>query len=126
MWWVATQPIEALSVVRAWGFKLKTMTGFNWIKTTKHDKPFFGMGSWTRAGSECCLIATKGKPQRRNASIRSVIESPCIVHSRKPIEVKSRINSLCGPGLYLELFARETTPGWDVFGDQVSDSIKLS
>ena len=26
MWWVASQPIEALKVVESWGFTLKTMT----------------------------------------------------------------------------------------------------
>ena len=73
MWWVASQPKEAIEVVESWGFKVKTMTGFNWVKTTKLGKLFFGMGFWTRAGSECCLIAVKGKPKRINAGVRSVI-----------------------------------------------------
>ena len=34
MWWVGSQPKEALELVQAWGFELKTMTGFNWIKLT--------------------------------------------------------------------------------------------
>lgn len=48
MWWVASQPAEALAVCNAWGFKVKTMSAFNWVKRTKHDKPFFGMGFWSR------------------------------------------------------------------------------
>lgn len=32
MWWVPTQPEEALLVVKAWGFRLMTMKGFTWNK----------------------------------------------------------------------------------------------
>lgn len=35
MWWVPTQPVEALKVVESWGFKLMTMKGFTWHKTNK-------------------------------------------------------------------------------------------
>ncbi|HGU1050788.1 TPA: MT-A70 family methyltransferase, partial [Escherichia coli] len=28
MWWVPTQPAEALKVIEAWGFRLMTMKGF--------------------------------------------------------------------------------------------------
>lgn len=28
MWWVPTQPVEALKVMEAWGFRLMTMKGF--------------------------------------------------------------------------------------------------
>jgi hypothetical protein len=38
-------------------------------------------------------------------------------HSRKPEEIYSRIEALVA-GPYLELFARETRPGWDQWGDQ--------
>lgn len=36
MWWVPTQPVEALKVMEAWGFRLMTMKGFTWHKTNKH------------------------------------------------------------------------------------------
>lgn len=49
MWWVASQPEEALALVKAWGFKVKTMTGFNWVKETTKGNPYFSMGFWTRA-----------------------------------------------------------------------------
>jgi len=38
-------------------------------------------------------------------------------HSRKPDETYARIERLL-PGPYLELFARQSRPGWDGFGDQ--------
>jgi hypothetical protein len=40
-------------------------------------------------------------------------------HSRKPDCVRDRIERLVlGP--YLELFARETKPGWDCWGNEVA------
>ncbi|OSL43876.1 MT-A70 superfamily [Escherichia coli H461] len=62
MWWVPTQPLEALKVVEAWGFRLMTMKGFTWIKcgSRQPDKLVMGMGHMTRANSEDCLFAVKG------------------------------------------------------------------
>ena len=125
MWWIASQPKEALQVVESWGFTIKTMTGFNWIKTTKTGKLDFGMGFWTRAGSECCLIAVKGKPKRINAGIRSVILQQRTLHSKKPDIVREEIVKLMGNLSKLELFARQNTIGWDVFGNEVNNSIKI-
>lgn len=62
MWWVPTQPLEALRVVEAWGFRLMTMKGFTWNKcgSRQTDKLVMGMGHMTRANSEDCLFAVKG------------------------------------------------------------------
>ena len=46
-----------------------------------------------------------------------LVVSPRREHSRKPDEVRTAIERLV-PGPYLEMFARETKPGWDVFGNQ--------
>ena len=40
-------------------------------------------------------------------------------HSRKPDEVVAGIERLV-PGPYLELFARETRPGWTAWGNEVT------
>jgi N6-adenosine-specific RNA methylase IME4 len=128
MWWIASQPKEAIKLVESWGFTIKTMTGFNWVKTTKSDKLFFGMGFWTRAGSEMCLIAVKGKPKRINAGIRSVRLAPIQEHSKKPDIFRRDIEALMGGGggmPKIELFARNETEGWDVFGNEVNNSIKM-
>lgn len=61
MWWVPTQPVEALKVIEAWGFRLMTMKGFTWHKTNKHKgNSAIGMGHMTRANSEDCLFAVRG------------------------------------------------------------------
>ncbi len=57
---------EALDVMRAWGFKYKTL-GFSWIKTNKKNgKPFFGIGYYTKSNCEVCLIGVKGKPIKKS------------------------------------------------------------
>lgn len=125
MWWVASQPAEALKVVEAWGFKLKTMTGFTWVKYTKHGKDAFGMGFYTRQGSENCLIATRGKPQILNHGIRNVVHAPLQEHSRKPQEVRDRIVQLVGDVPRIELFSRQPVEGWDCWGNEVISDITL-
>lgn len=119
MWWVGSQPAEALWLVEAWGFTLKTMTGFVWEKLTKNGLPFFGMGFWTRQGAENCLIAVKGKPKRVSAAVRSVVRAPVGRHSEKPDIFRQEIVRLMGDVPRVELFARQQTAGWDVWGNEV-------
>ena len=122
----ATDPLlpRALEVIRAWGFTYKTV-GFYWVKLQRGRDPllftradlFTGLGFWTRANPEPCLLATRGKPRRRSGGVGKLVVSPRREHSRKPDEVRARIEALC-EGPYLELFARETRPGWDAWGHQ--------
>ena len=118
MW--ATFPMlrEALDVIEAWGFSYKTVA-FNWVKQNRNGTGIFmGLGNWTRSNSEICLLATKGKPKRISGSVRSVVLSPLQQHSRKPAEIRDRIVELMGDLPRIELFAREATPGWDVWGNE--------
>jgi N6-adenosine-specific RNA methylase IME4 len=124
MW--ATDPLlpQALKIIESWGFTYKTV-GFYWAKLNKAanaggfttDDFFSGLGYWTRANVEQCLLATRGKPRRISKSVRKLCVAPRREHSRKPEEIYSRIEALVA-GPYLELFARETRPGWDQWGDQ--------
>lgn len=120
MWWVASQPREALFLLDAWGFTLKTMTGFYWDKETKLGLDFFGMGFWTRQSSENCLIAVKGKPKRLAANVRARVRAKVRDHSQKPDVVRERIVQLCGDVPRIELFARERADGWDSWGDELN------
>jgi N6-adenosine-specific RNA methylase IME4 len=115
---------EAIEVIRAWGFAYKTC-GFAWMKAdvstiNLFDDPvdaYMGLGYWTRANSEVCLLATRGKPKRLNADVRQGIIAPRREHSRKPDGIHERIERLVA-GPYLELFARQKRPGWTVWGNQ--------
>ncbi len=119
-----TDPLlpTAFEVIRAWGFSYKTV-GFYWAKLNKRaaaapftDADFFtGLGFWTRANPELCLLATRGHPKRRRADVRKLMISPRREHSRKPDEAYERIEALC-EGPYLEMFARSARPGWDRWG----------
>lgn len=142
MLWV-TDPClkQGLEVMEAWGFTYKTV-GLYWTKLnkswtptvtghTKDGKPkygggddftkddfFTGMGYWTRANPEMCLLGTRGRPQRVNKDVRKLLIAPRREHSRKPDETHGRIERLV-PGPYLELFARAERPGWDTWGNEV-------
>ena len=88
-------------------------------KTKKHPLGFGVWGGWTRANAELCLIATKGKPKRIDAGVHSVIDTNIQAHSQKPDEARERIIKLVGDLPRIELFAREKTDGWDVWGNEV-------
>jgi len=118
MWVVDPMLPEALEVIKAWGFKYKTV-GFTWAKQNKNDLGMFtGLGYWTRANPEMCLLATKGKPKRISKSVRQLIISQRQEHSRKPDEIYERIEQLLD-GPYVELFARRERKGWDSWGNQL-------
>ena len=113
---------EALKAIEAWGFTYKTM-GFIWVKG--EGLPLFpecirdrmGMGYWTRANTEPCILATQSKPKRKNADVRQVILDKRREHSRKPDCIYERIERLVD-GPYLEMFARQHQPGWDSWGNE--------
>lgn len=113
---------DAIEAIESWGFKYKTCA-FSWMKADPYrlfadDKtPFAGLGYWTRANTEPCLLATRGKPRRLNADVRQGIIAPRREHSRKPEGVHERVERLVA-GPYLELFARQERTGWDVWGNQ--------
>lgn len=117
---------EALSVIDAWGFTYKTVA-FVWVKQNRKSPGlFWGMGYWTRANAELCLLATKGHPKRQSAGVHQIILSPVEEHSKKPDVARERIVALLGDLPRLELFARQSTPGWDVWGNEVQSSIDLA
>ncbi|MDN3707263.1 MT-A70 family methyltransferase [Myroides ceti] len=125
---------QALELGKAWGFTYKTVA-FTWIKTNKNnDRIFTGMGYYTRANAEIVLLFTKGKPLVRHAKdVPQVLVSPRSRHSEKPDEIRKRIVRLFGEVDRVELFARQspaednnnTFEGWDVFGNEVDNSIEI-
>lgn len=118
MWAVMPELPGAIEVIDAWGFEYKTV-GFTWVKENRSGKGLFlGMGYWTRANAEVCLLATKGKPERLARDVPQVLISPLMEHSRKPEEFHARIERLL-PGPYLEVYARRERPGWTTWGNEI-------
>ena len=117
---------KGIELASAWGFNYKTIA-FYWAKLNKSadthlfsEKDFFtGLGYWTRANLEPCLLATRGHPKRISKKVRRLVISPRREHSRKPDEVFVRIEELV-EGPYVELFARASRHGWDSWGDEAS------
>ena len=105
LWTIDTHLPRALDLIKAWGFTYKT------------GSPFTGMGYWTRANPEQCLLATRGKPKRVDKGVARWIDAPRREHSRKPDEIYDRIERLVD-GPYLEMFARQTKAGWDSWGNE--------
>ena len=127
--WV-TDPLlpEGLKLMEAWGFKFKTIA-FVWAKLNKSAPPtlwterdfFTGLGYWTRANPELCLLGTRGKPKRVSKSVRRLVVSPRREHSRKPDEIAEKIDDLMGHDTSkIELFARTARTGWTTWGNDVA------
>ncbi|HAQ0304445.1 TPA: DNA methyltransferase [Enterococcus faecium] len=124
----ATFPMlpEALRLIKAWGFSFKTVA-FVWLKQNRKSLTwFYGLGRWTRGNAEICLLATHGKPKRRSASVHQFIISPIEQHSKKPDVTREKIVELAGDLPRVELFARQKTPGWGVWGNEVECDLILT
>jgi len=118
--WATFPRLEfAIQLMKAWGFEYKTV-GFLWCKKNKKsDSWFWGMGNWSRANAEICLMGVKGKPKRKSPKVHQLVTARIGEHSAKPPEVRDRIVELCGDLPRIEIFARERTPGWDVIGNAI-------
>ena len=117
LWLWATNPMlpQALEVMASWGFTFKTAG--HWVKRTRHGKLAFGTGYILRSAGEPFLIGTRGAPKcARN--VRSVIEGPLREHSRKPDEAFSAAEALIPTARRIELFSRQSRPGWVSWGNQ--------
>lgn len=117
MWVVSTHLPQALELGASWGFEYKSGPLFTWRKTTDDgQRTRMGMGYWTRKETEITLLFTRGQPERRSAGVRELIDAPRREHSRKPDEIYERVEQLLyGP--YLDLFGRQSRPGWTVWGN---------
>lgn len=120
MWVTDSHLDEALQIFKAWGFKYKTIA-FNWIKTTSKGNYCKNVAPWTMKSSEICLLGVKGtmSKYKKANNIESLVIAQRTKHSKKPHEVRKRIDLLFGDLPKIELFAREKTEGWDVWGNEV-------
>jgi N6-adenosine-specific RNA methylase IME4 len=126
MWATYPKLQEALYVLRAWGYEYKTVA-FTWVKINPSTKRhYFGMGQYTRANSEICLLGTRGKTlERKDKGVPQLLECNVSDHSRKPDEARDRIVRLYGDVPRLEMFARHDPSdmvnrfhGWTLWGNE--------
>lgn len=127
LWVTAPSMQEGLDVLKAWGFKFSTVA-FTWVKgnTRNQESLFWGMGSTTRANPEYVLLGRKGKLERLDKGVHSVLMSPVQRHSQKPAEIRNRIKRLYGDLPRVELFARDKVDGWDIWGNELKNDLALT
>lgn len=126
MWVTDSHLDEAIEIFKAWGFKYKTVA-FNWVKTTSKGNYCKNVAPWTMKSSEICLLGTKGAMTKYKQvnNIEALVFAERTKHSKKPEEVRRRIELLFGDIPRLELFARKESKGWDVFGNEAPNSISI-
>ena len=117
LWLWATAPMlhRQMAIAEAWGFEIAT-TGA-WVKTTRRGKIAFGTGYVLRNAHEPFVIATRGQP-RCARTVRSVVMGEAREHSRKPDAAFAAAEHLLPGVARVELFSRETRPGWDSWGNE--------
>lgn len=116
-WRVAAMQQEALDIIRAWDFTVKSE--LVWLKQTKTGKEHFGMGRYLRASHEVCLVATRGRFKVASRSVRSTFTAEVprhpttgkLWHSAKPDRFYQIVRELGGEGPCVELFSRTERPG---------------
>lgn len=119
LWATAPKLLEALEVMKAWGFTYKTQAVW--------DKGKIGMGYWFRGRHEMLLVGVRGKvsPPEQALRVASVFNFDRSKHSKKPVEIRELIESWFPDKKKLEMFCRSAAPGWAVFGNEVDSSINI-
>ena len=126
LWTVWPKLAETWNVIEEWGFIYKTIA-WVWVKAKRSGFGHFtGMGYYTRANTEPCLLAIKGQMPVTSHDVLALIYSPVREHSRKPDEQYAKIERLYPEKKYLELFARKKRKGWDSWGNEVESDINLT
>ena len=119
LWTTSPMLPDALQVMKAWGFKFKSVA-FVWLKLNSRSKtPVSLMSHYTMGSCEYVLVGTRGHPKRICKNVRQLVQEIRTGHSVKPKEVHKRIVELCGDVPRIELFARESAEGWDVAGNGI-------
>jgi N6-adenosine-specific RNA methylase IME4 len=153
LWRVGAMQQEALDVAKAWGFEVKSE--IDWQKLTKGadtrklTEPFtipaglteeealalvrtkvarrhMGLGRYTRADHEICLIGTRGRASKliQDRGVRSSFDAAVGEHSAKPDAFYELVERLA-PGPYVELFARRKRKGWTTLGTDLGHELQV-
>jgi N6-adenosine-specific RNA methylase IME4 len=111
---------DAIHILESWGFKYKVVA-FVW------DKQAVRPGMWTMKNTELVLLGTKGKMHKflKKRNIQQLVQERRTTHSTKPEIFKSKIVEMFGDLSRIELFARQKTEGWDIWGNELENSIEL-
>lgn len=115
LWITAPLLPKGIDVMSAWGFTYKTT--IIWRKTTASGKVRVGPGYVARTMHEQVLIGAIGAPAYTKA-LPSIFDGLAREHSRKPDEFYRLVEGFAPNARRLDLFTRESRPGWSAYGDQ--------
>jgi N6-adenosine-specific RNA methylase IME4 len=127
-WWPDPHLPTLIETMNALGFQYSAK-GFTWVKILRSLEREPGLvstadietalhtggGKTTRKNSESCWLGRRGSPKILSHSVREIIVAPVREHSRKPDQFYARAEQFC-PGPRLDLFGRQSRPGWVVWG----------
>lgn len=112
----------AIELMQRWGLHFRGVL-YVWIKTNRRGEIIRGQGippTFTKPTSEFVLAGTTaltGRPfPLLDLAQAQVVLHPRAEHSKKPAIFRTMIEQLCGNRPRVELFARESAPGWVSWG----------
>jgi len=111
---------KAFEVVDNWGFKYNC--AITWDKTYGFT-PFSFM--WSTEFLLYGQLKNKWKKPPGIGKFKTCFQHKPEGHSKKPDLFRKIIVAFCGSLPRIELFARQKTEGWDVWGDEVESDINL-
>lgn len=131
MWSTLPRLDFAMKLIEKWGLTYRGVAWI-WVKTNQDGSVMGAKGPQTNTVKQTCelvLMASWSKdcrvPKTQDQTIKNALLSQRREHSRKPDEIYQYLNRMYPEHAKLELFARRKVDGWDVFGNQVENSISL-
>lgn len=120
LWTTAPKLAEGIETLKSWGFDYRSCMVW--------DKEIIGMGYWFRGQHELLLVGVRGKfsPPPQSLRVSSVFREKRSVHSKKPDRIRDLISSWYPNSTKIELFSRQKTDGWDVWGNEVESDVCLT
>ena len=125
LWTTSPKLDVAMECLKAWELYYRGIA-FTWVKCRKDGKPIGAQGirpSIIKPTAEYVIAASrvaKGRPLKlHNEGVPNVILAPKREHSQKPDVIHDHLESMYPDCSKLEMFARSSRPGWDVWGNEV-------
>jgi N6-adenosine-specific RNA methylase IME4 len=119
---------DALQLMKAWGFKFKTVYKVWTKRNVVSGTPAITPGYWSLSSTELLLVGTRGSMQKHKAVFndRQEFASPRGKHSEKPAAIRDDITKLLNVENRIELFSRHVCDGWDAWGLDVPGFVHYS
>ena len=124
MWTTDSHLEQALTVIKKWKFKYKTIA-FHWVKTRK-NRPVKRQGYYSKKSSEIVLLATRGHVTKFiKEKPDQLVYAECGRHSEKPWVIHEAIEKMFPEAEKFEMFARKKKQGWKSWGNEIQNDFTL-